>query len=59
MAVVLIISLSLLFILFILVVYKTYIYTRGRQEETEPSDLLTNFLPFIKSADEGKEYSLI
>lgn len=57
MTVVLIISLSLLFIIVILVVYKTYI--RGRQEETETSDLLTNLLPFIKSADEGKEYSLI
>jgi len=59
MTVVLIISLLLLFIIVMLVVYKTYIYIRGRQEETETTDLLTNLLPFIKSVDEGKEYSLI
>tara|TARA_B100001059_G_C17643440_1_gene480606 strand:- start:455 stop:634 length:180 start_codon:yes stop_codon:yes gene_type:complete len=59
MTVELLVSLCVLFIVIVIVIYKSYLYIKAREEETQTSDILTNLLPFIKSADEGKEYSLI
>ena len=49
MTVELVISLSLLFIVIVFVLYKTYLYIKAREVETQSTDLLTNLLPFIKS----------
>lgn len=59
MSVVLIVSLCLLFTAIVIVIYKSYVYIKAREEETQTSDILTNLLPFIKTETEGKEYSLI
>ena len=59
MSVVLIVSLCLLFTTIVLVIYKSYVYIKTREEETQTSDILTNLLPFIKTETEGNEYSLI
>ena len=59
MSVVLIVSLCLLFTTIVLVIYRSYVYLKAREEETQTSDFLTNLLPFIKTETEGKEYSLI
>jgi len=60
MTVELLVSLCLLlFIVLVIVIYKIYLYVKSREEEAQTNDILTNLLPFIKSADEGKEYSLI
>lgn len=59
MSVTLLISLSLLFIVIVLVIYQTYLYLKTREEESTQNDILSNFLPFTKSDDVSKEYSLI